>query len=231
MELDDDASETEPPSIYECCMEGAIDRVREILREHPELADEPYKSRFNELAATPIMHAIKGDNVAIVEMLDKEFRVNMNTIPLYGMSLLHVAVCDRASACVEYLIRRGMDVNARTVTGQSVLYQALLNDRDWFEYWRESIIPMLLEAGAKIDLADPGEDWQRILGHCCFQCVTVAAMLLRRGLVPKEPYVINVCRLKPVLKEAMLAYARWRKRRRFVEWKLALLHEKRRSCE
>jgi ankyrin repeat protein len=81
---------------------------------------------------------------AMIESNDCLFDKN----PLYGMSMLDFAVLEDNLHKVEYLIRRGININRENNMGRTPLMLAVLGDN-------VSIVKALVDANARLEWRDP----------------------------------------------------------------------------
>ncbi len=91
-----------------------------------------------------ILKALNAGDVATVkEYLDKGVDPN---VVVYGSPLLQKAANLSTPEMVTLIIGRGGNIGYRTNQGHDALYQAMSNTKNWKE-----VIPVLLEAGTKVD--------------------------------------------------------------------------------
>ncbi len=88
-----------------------------------------------------------GDAATVKEYLDTGMDPN---VVVYGSPLLQKAANLSSAEMVKLIIARGGNLNYRSRQGHDALYQAMSNSKNWKE-----IIPVLVEAGSKVDKETP----------------------------------------------------------------------------
>lgn len=82
-----------------------------------------------------------------IEQLDAMFESNECSIDMYGMSMLDFAIIEDNLHKVEYLIRRGLDINRKNDTGRNPVMLAVLGDN-------VPIVKALVDANARLECRD-----------------------------------------------------------------------------
>ncbi len=124
-------------TLHEACAVGAIDTVRQALRERGRMIDEHSIDGF-----TPLALACFFAQPEIARLLiDQGANVNLAANNAMKVAPVHAAVAARQSAILKMLVEAGADVNARQQAGFTPLHAAAQNGD-------EAATRMLLAAGA-----------------------------------------------------------------------------------
>ena len=123
--------------LYEACATGATNRVREILANHPQLAESDAADGF-----TPLGLAIFFGHPEIARLLlEAGAGVNTPARNALGVSPLHSAVAAGDPATVRWLLENGAQVDAEEPGGATPLHTAAVEGS-------AEIVRLLLDAGA-----------------------------------------------------------------------------------
>lgn len=106
---------------------------------------------------TPLFSAVLGGSLGLVGLL-LESGADINARDHQGFSALHFAAQEDLPEMARLLIAKGADVNAVDEDGSSVLWRAVFSSRA-----RPDMIPILMAAGAKPDLANKAGESPRDL--------------------------------------------------------------------
>jgi uncharacterized protein len=117
-------------------------RVRDLLARgaHPDARDEDGR--------TPLMSALLGGSLSVMALL-LESKADVNARDLNGWTALHFAAQEHLPEMARLLVFKGADPNAQDEDGNSVLWRAVFS-----AYGRDEIVKLLIEHGAKDDLAN-----------------------------------------------------------------------------
>ncbi|MES1206032.1 MAG: ankyrin repeat domain-containing protein [Pseudomonadota bacterium] len=126
-------------------------KVRELLAAgaHPDVQDSEGR--------TPLMSAVLGGSIGLVGLL-MESGADVNAQDSDGFSALHFAAQEDLPEMARLLVAKGANVNLQDADGSSVLWRAVFSARRGNE-----IIQLLVEAGAKPDLANKAGETPRAL--------------------------------------------------------------------
>lgn len=128
--------------IHEAAGTGDIARVRELVKERPELVN----SESSTLGGTPLFYAAGGDHVAIAKYLI-DVGAEVNRKDLRGWTSLHNAAKSGSVDMVKLLSLKKADVNAKDADGRSVLHLAVIGGS-------AATVKELLAAGAVANTKD-----------------------------------------------------------------------------
>lgn len=109
-----------------------------------------------------------------IEQLDAMFESNECSIDMYGMSMLDFAIIEDNLHKVEYLIRRGLDINRKNDTGRNPVMLAVLGDN-------VPIVKALVDANARLECRDHQGYTALMNALLVVNSVEIATLLLERG--------------------------------------------------
>lgn len=130
-----------------------IDKIIELLssvEDHRDLDTESITDPKNYNESPLIFHALRHRRKDMPELLQAFFAKGVDPLVTYNdRTLLHEAAGSQGVETIDFLLDRGLDVNARDDLGMSPLFMAALEQQEGFE-----IIRQLVEAGADPDIVD-----------------------------------------------------------------------------
>jgi ankyrin repeat protein len=109
-----------------------------------------------------------------IEQLDAMFESNECSIYMYGMSMLDFAIIEDNLHKVDYLIRRGLDINRKNDTGRNPVMLAVLGDN-------VPIVKALVDANACLECRDHQGNTALMNSLLVGNSVEIATLLLERG--------------------------------------------------
>jgi ankyrin repeat protein len=131
--------------LIEAAMLGDIDRMHSFLLQGADI-----ESR-NASGMTPLMAAAANGRVACVQSL-LEKGADIYATARFGYTPLSYAVSSQRADVVNMLLDRGLDIDARNSDGNEAWQGQTLLHHAAFDRNGESMVRLLLERGAKIDL-------------------------------------------------------------------------------
>jgi uncharacterized protein len=133
-------------ALHTAASRGHVDVCKLLLE-----ADGSEADVRDSLNCTPLAQAVRNGHLAVVELLHAEHGCDVMMRDPTGVTLLHVAAAAAEPPLLEYLIRSGVDVNARTVRAVTAVSMAVQTKNT-------AAVQTLLEHGASTALANDGGD-------------------------------------------------------------------------
>lgn len=132
--------------LHWACRNGQLDRVREILKENPDLCTMNYHSFVSSISPLEIAATSSHThNLDIVKLLIEHGADINQRDPQFGQLPLHRSCEQGVLNLIEFFLDCGMDPNSKDGTGQSSLCIAA-------EHGRTDVCKLLLDRGAKPSL-------------------------------------------------------------------------------
>lgn len=159
-------SDSQPPSIHDAARKGDLERVKSLLKDHPD-----WVLSKDKLDRTPLHGAATQGQREVVEWLLVN-RAEVNAKDNNGSTALHLAARKGDQAVATLLLTNKAEVNAKDNNGSTPLHGAVSNGH-------KEVAELLLDHKAEVNAKDKS-DWTP-LHYAAQGCKEVAELLMAHG--------------------------------------------------